>query len=393
MLHCKTLLGTTVSDVYTLTRMLRSEGITNVIGCRDSRQVYDLCERLNIGIMLLDLGMPFLSGEEILSAVRADFPWISVIIVTGNNETSIAVECMKNVAVDFLSKPISRLRLVSSLMHAIENMEIKEENKRLRRQVLSRRLEKPRACTGIITGSSKMKSICNYVMSISKTSEPVLISGETGVGKDLVARAVHTLSERTGEYVAVNAAGLDDGMFSDTLFGHMKGAFTGASGVRHGMIKRAAGGTLFLDEIGDLSIASQVKLLRVVENREYYPVGSDDAVKTDVRIIVATNRKLAELVGSGVFRKDLYYRLSTHEVEIPPLRERRGDIPLLFNHFAAEAADEFGKRVFAPSPELYSLLKAYSFPGNVRELRSIVYVIMKVEITGPHKVGGLMAKW
>ena len=200
-----------------------------------------------------------------------------------------------------------------------------------------------------------------------------MISGETGVGKELVAGALHELSGRKGDLVAVNAAGLDDNVFADTLFGHRKGAFTGADRDRKGLIEQASGGTLFLDEIGDLSPASQVKLLRLLDQREYFPLGADKPRISDARIIVATHHDLDSLKAAGEFRNDLYYRLRTHHIRIPPLRDRLEDIPLLLEHFVEEAARESGKKKPTYHKELIALLQSYHFPGNVRELKAMTF--------------------
>jgi len=208
---------------------------------------------------------------------------------------------------------------------------------------------------------------------IAASDATVLIVGETGTGKELIARAIHRIGGRSGKLVAVNVSGLDDSMFSDTLFGHTRGAFTGADTARGGMIEQAAGGTLFLDEIGDLGNASQVKLLRLLQEGEYYPVGSDVSRRMNAGVVVATHQDLAACISSGQFRKDLYYRLCSHHVHIPPLRERRDDIPLLLDHFLGEAADKLNRKRPAIPRELPVLLKNYDFPGNVRELRSLVF--------------------
>ena len=208
---------------------------------------------------------------------------------------------------------------------------------------------------------------------ISVTSEPILITGETGVGKELIAKALHKLSNREGHFVTTNIAGLDDQMFSDTLFGHKKGAFTNAVEDRPGQIERAAGGSIFLDEIGDLGIQSQIKLLRLLQEKEFYPLGSDAPRFTDSLIILATNKNLAELVNEGKFRKDLYYRLNVHRITPIPLRERIDDIPLLTDFFIEQAAKDFGKEKPAYPPQLATLLSTYHFPGNIRELKSMIY--------------------
>jgi DNA-binding NtrC family response regulator len=218
-----------------------------------------------------------------------------------------------------------------------------------------------------------MRSIFQYVEAIARTAMPVLITGETGVGKELIARALHELSGRAGEFVPLNVAGVDDALFSDTLFGHRRGAFTGADQDRRGLIEQAAAGTMFLDEIGDLGLESQVKLLRLLQEGKYYPIGSDVSKLSDARIIVATNRDIASMQHKDEFRKDLYYRLQTHYIHIPPLRERKEDIPLLVDHFLAKSSGQLGKKKPTPPRQLPTLLGTYHFPGNVRELESMVF--------------------
>jgi len=236
-----------------------------------------------------------------------------------------------------------------------------------------RRLKRPEAFAAVLTRSQNMLSVFLSLEAIAASSQPVLITGETGTGKDLLALVVHNLSGREGAFLAANVAGFDDSLFTDTLFGHKKGSFTGAVQDRKGLVEQAAEGTLFLDEIGELSVASQVKLLRLLEAREYFPIGSDSVKRSSARVVLATNRDLPALVGEGGFRKDLYYRLSTHRLEIPPLRARKEDIPLLADHFLAQAAAELGKKPPTPPPQLYTLLATYDFPGNIRELKSMVY--------------------
>jgi DNA-binding NtrC family response regulator len=218
-----------------------------------------------------------------------------------------------------------------------------------------------------------MRAIFQYVEVIAATHQPVLITGETGTGKELFAKAVHSISGKKGEFVAVNVAGLDDTMFSDTLFGHKKGAYTGAEEAREGLIAYAAGGTLFLDEIGDTNESSQVKLLRLLQEQKYYPLGSDVPKKSDVRIVVATNQDLQKLITEGRFRKDLYYRLRAHQIHIPPLRGRIEDIPVLLDYYLEEAAESMKKKKPTPPQELLTLMSTYHFPGNIRELQAMVY--------------------
>jgi len=352
---------------------LRSVSLNNFIRCLDSRDVIPLLTEQEVEIVLLDLRMPYIAGDELLPAIISDFPEIPVIIITGANDVETAVKCMKLGAFDYMVKPVERSRLIGGVKRALDLRELQRENRLLKAQVLSDKLEHPEVFSEIVTCSARMRSIFQYVEAIAASPRPLLITGETGVGKELVARAVHRLSRRKGAFVPVNVAGLDDNVFADTLFGHKKGAFTGAEQARGGMLEQAAGGTLFLDEIGDLSHASQVKLLRLLQDGEYFPLGSDLAKRSDARIVVATNQDLNTLQTSGRFRKDLYYRLCDHHLHIPPLRERMEDLPLLLNHFLEKASTTLGKSRPTPPEELLTLLSTYHFPGNIREMESMVF--------------------
>jgi DNA-binding NtrC family response regulator len=361
---------------------LRSAGIANFICCQDSRDVMPMLARREIEIMLLDLWMPHLSGDELLRRITVDHPDVPVIIVTGADDVDTAVKCMKQGAFDYIVKPVETSRLVSSVKRGIELRELHRENQMLKARVLSDQLSRPEAFADIVTDSPAMRSIFQYVEAVAPSPRPVLITGETGVGKELVARAVHTLSNRKGTFVPVNVAGLDDHVFADTLFGHKKGAFTGALEGRPGLVEQAAGGTLFLDEIGDLSAVSQVKLLRLLQDGEYLPLGSDIAKRSDARIVVATNQDLDAARNAGRFRKDLYYRLCGHRLQLPPLRERPEDLPVLLDHFLEGAAKSLGKKKPTPPDELHKLLGVYSFPGNVREMESMVYNAVSIHTAG-----------
>jgi len=363
---------------------LRMAGMDNLITCGDSRQVLDLLSRQEIEAMLLDLNMPHVSGERLLDTVSRDYPEIPVIIVTGAVDVETAVRCIKAGAFDYVVKPVEEERLITAVNRAISFQELKRENLALKQHILGETLEKPEAFGEIVTNNKKMLLIFQYIESIARTSQPVLIRGETGVGKELIARTIHDLSGLAGNFIAVNAAGLDDNVFSDTLFGHVKGAYTGADRSRDGLIEQAAGGTLFLDEIGDLNHASQVKLLRLLQEGEYFPLGRDKPRKSDARIVAATNRNLSRLLETGEFRKDLNYRLRTHRIYIPPLRERLDDIPLLVEHFLEEAAQTLKKKKPTPPVELFALLKTYAFPGNIRELQSII-----IDAVSRHRSGVL----
>ncbi len=352
---------------------LRLGGINNILKCKDSRKVLSIITERKIECMLLDISMPHISGLELLPKLKEDFPNIPIIIITGIDEVDTAVECMRNDADDYMVKPVEKNRLISGVKRVIELEEMKKNYSLLRQHFFSDKLEHPDAFAEIITASPAMKSIFQYIEVIASSPEPVLITGETGVGKELIAKAIHSLSKREGNFVAVNVAGLDDHIFSDTLFGHEKGAFTDAHHARSGMIEQASGGTLFLDEIGELSITSQVKLLRLLQEYEYYPLGSDILKYSDARVVIATNHELGPMLESGQFRKDLYHRIRVHQVHVPPLREHLEDIPLLVDYFLEQASKKLQKKKPSAPKELIPLLQTYHFPGNVRELQGMVF--------------------
>ena len=352
--------------------------INNIILCGDSRQVMAILDEREVGLVLLDLTMPHLSGEELLRMIAQEHPEIAVIVMSGMNQIETAVSCMKLGAFDYLVKTVEEDRILDSVRRAIRMQELQRENREMRSRFLNDRLEHPEAFADIVTNNKTMRSAFQYIEAVAKSTQPILITGESGVGKELVARAVHTLSRGRGPLVSVNVAGLDDNVFADTLFGHTKGAFTGANEARSGMVEQAAEGTLFLDEIGDLSLLSQVKLLRLLQEGEYYPLGSDMPRQLKARIVVATHQDLAEKRAAGQFRKDLFYRLRAHHVHLPPLRERGDDLPLLLDHFLEEAAQALGKKKPTYPKELLTLLANYSFPGNLRELRSMAYDAVSV---------------
>ncbi len=351
---------------------LRASGISPVVTIEDSRKVMEFLEDRDADAVVIDLSMPHLAGKDLLRRMKERYPELPVIVMTGHNEVEVAVDCMKAGAFDYLVKPVESSRFVSSIRRALEVRALREEVDSLKSHFLSGRVRNEAAFSGIVTEHRKMLAAFQYVEAIAPSRNPVLLTGETGTGKELVARALHALSGTAGELVPVNVAGLEDAMFSDTLFGHRRGAFTGADHPRDGLVARASGGTLFLDEIGDLGESSQVKLLRLLEERKYYPLGSDVPKESDARVVCATHHPLEKRVKEGKFRRDLYYRLSAHRVHLPPLRERKEDIPLLVDAFLEEASRAEGKRKPTPPPELYTLLSAYDFPGNVRELRMLV---------------------
>jgi len=353
--------------------LLLSFGITNVVLCNQSGQVPDLLTQHRFSIALIDLMMPDLNGEDILEILQADFPEIPVIIITGANDVDTAVRCMKKGAYDFFLKPIDKEVFEPAVKRALEKSELKWEINNLKKHILKKRIEHPEVFQSIITNNKQVYAVFSYLEAVAMGPEPVLITGENGTGKELFAKAIHSLSKLQGPFVAVNVAGLDDTLFSDTLFGHKKSAFSDASTPRKGLLEKAYEGTLFLDEIGDLSIQSQIKLLRLLQEKEYFPLGSDLAEQAITRIVVATNHDLIQLIENQQFRRDLFYRLNTHSIHIPPLRERMDDIPLLLDHFLEQAKVIYKREHVTYENNFIDLLMTYSFPGNIRELRALVF--------------------
>lgn len=354
-------------------KLLLKAGFGSVHTISDSRETIPFLKENDVAIIILDLVMPYMGGLELLPHIHMDYPHMPVIVETASNDVETAVECMRNGAFDYIVKPIDGSRLISCLHKALNFDNLRQEVHALKDYLIKNHLEHAEAFAEIKTNSRRMRALFQYAEIIAKSSQPALITGETGVGKEMLARSIHRISGVKGDLVTVNVAGLDDAMFSDTLFGHRKGAYTGADQFRDGLISKAAEGTLFLDEIGDLSGLSQVKLLRLLQEHEYYPVGSDSIKKSSARIIMATNQDLERLIKEGRFRRDLYYRLFTHHIHIPPLRERKEDIALLLTSFIEEASQHFNKCRPGVSPELLTALMGYDFPGNVRELHARVY--------------------
>src|SRR5262245_39444370 len=353
--------------------LLRAAGIEPILTLDDSRLVLPRVADDTLGVVVLDLTMPHLSGQALLEQITAHDPDLPTIVMTATHDLETAVQCMRAGAMDYLVKPVDKHRLVSAVQRALERRALREEVCALteppRRDIPHQR----QAFAEIVTQNTTMHALFRYVEAIAQSPQPVLITGETGTGKELLARAVHRLAAPRGDFVAVNVAGLDDQVFSDTLFGHTRGAFTGADRPREGLITRAEEGTLFLDEMGDLAAISQVKLLRLLQEGTYYPLGADRPRQSRARVVVATNRDVVQDVHAGTFRQDLYYRVRAHHVQLPPLRARRDDLPLLVTHGLAKAAAALHKPVPTPPLALYQLLNTYAFPGNVRELEAMVF--------------------
>jgi len=329
-------------------------------------------------VAFLDIRMPDYDGEEVLREIKKRYHDTSVFIISATQDIDTAVRCIQNGAQDYIVKPIDKNRFLASINTGTDVFRIRKELNRTKEELDKLSFKNSLSNTKIITQSPAMEDVMRYVLSVAESDFPVLITGETGTGKELIAETLYDFSKNNDGFTPVNISAYDENMFNDAVFGHVKGAFTGANRDRTGLLGSAGKGIVFLDEIGDLPESSQIKLLRVLQNKEYTPLGSDAAVKTKARIIAATNANLRKKVETGAFREDLYYRLSAHVIEIPPLRERKNDIELLFNYFYRALLDKMGCAGPDVPPHLINSLKHHRFPGNVRELQALVqdYVFM-----------------
>ncbi len=333
-----------------------------------SREGLDLIRKENFDLLLLDIKMPEMDGMEFLREARAVSPATEVLIITGYATVATAVEAIRQGAFDYLQKPVSPDQLLVAAARALERRHLVHLTQRLRSELESRyRVGK------IVCASPRMRQVLQLVEKVAPTHSTVLVSGESGTGKDLIARAIHYNSPRKTEpFVVADCASLSESLLESELFGHVRGAFTGALKDRKGLVEVARGGTLFLDEIAGISQRLQSSLLRLIQEHEIRPVGSDQSVRVDVRIIAATNRDLRELVRAGTFREDLYYRLSVFTIELPPLRDRTEEIPFLAHHFIPRLSEEFGKPVDGITPRAMTALEVHDWPGNVRELENVL---------------------
>jgi len=339
----------------------------------DSTKAFEIIDRKNFDLILLDMDMPEVTGREVLQYVRQNHPEIEIVIITGVEDVELAVESMKMGAYDYLCKPVDNNRLVLTLERALERSQLRGEISQLRDQVKLEGLRHKETFKDILTQNKNFLRVLQKVEQIAESENNVLIWGESGTGKELVARAIHQISRRCERnFVAVNAGVFASELFASEFFGHEKGAFTGAVQSKAGFFEEANGGSLFLDEIGELELPIQVKLLRVLQEGEYFRLGSTERRGADVRIIASTNKDLAAEIEKGRFRRDLYYRLNISSIFLPPLRERKGDVELLAYYFLERRAKLNSKKIEFISEEVLSVLEMYDYPGNIRELENII---------------------
>lgn len=352
--------------------LLRLNGFSEIREAQTLEEARAVLEKEEIALVLLDLSLDGEAGQELLDEIATRYPTTAVIVVTGAADVATAVGCMRGGAWDFLVKGTDSNRIPSSVRNALDLRHARYENRLLREAFTRGTPSHPEAFEGFLTRDPTVLRTFVYLEALAPLADPILITGETGVGKELIARGIHRASGRTGEFLAINLGGLDDHIFSDTVFGHRKGAFTGADSFRDGLITAAAEGTLFLDEIGEMPPESQARLLRLLDSGEFLRLGSDRPEYSRARIVCATNRDLESEVQAGRFRRDLYFRIATHQVRIPPLRERPGDIPLIMERLMANHADRIGRNPLRITDAVVRTVGSLPLEGNVRELQQIV---------------------
>ena len=350
-----------------LRRILEKEGF-HVESSASGQIALERMQDENFGLVITDLKMPGMSGMEVLKAIKVLQPEVPVIIITGFSTVDTAVEAMKNGAFDYIAKPFTPEQIIEKVRKALAQRAVLLENIFLKKE-----LGEHHGFDLFVGESKEIQKVYRRIIQVAPTDSTVLITGESGTGKELVARAIHNNSHRRDNpFVAVDCTSLAENLLESELFGHIKGSFTGAIQTKTGLFKVADGGTLFLDEISNISLTTQAKLLRVLQEREITPIGGTQPVPIDIRLVAATNKNLRTLVSQGSFREDLFFRLNIIPIDLPPLRERKGDLPLLIGHFLTTFSEEMGKDMRGLAPDALALLEEYNFPGNVRELENII---------------------
>jgi DNA-binding NtrC family response regulator len=352
---------------------LVSSGLPEPALVSDSRNVIQLMRNHHFQLVLLDLMMPHFSGIEVLEKIKREFPNSECVVVSANDEVATAVEAMSLGASDYLVKPLNSEKLIALVNSSLEKYTVQDELARFGRKKVFNELKNPQAFANMVAEDESMALVFHQVEAVAGTEYSVVINGESGTGKEMLARVIHQLSNRSkAPFYAVNMASFSKTIFEDEFFGHAKGAYTDASSDKQGFFEAAHGGTLFLDEITELDPSLQAKLLRVIEEREFYRLGSTEIRNADVRIIAATNRDINDEIIKNRFRADLFYRINMYNIKIPPLRERPDDILPLANHFLNIHARANNKKIQGVAQDLAERLLQSSFPGNVRELENII---------------------
>jgi DNA-binding NtrC family response regulator len=348
-------------------RVLEGAGY-HVEVCASGRSALDLMQEKAFDLVITDLKMPGMGGLEVLKTIKILQPEVPVIIITGYSTVDTAVDAMKNGAIDYIAKPFSPEQLTEKVGKAIEQKTVLLDEIYLRKELRDRH-----GFESFVGESNEIQKVYRRIIQVAPTDSTVLINGESGTGKELVARAIHRNSQRRDQpFVALDCTSLAESLLESELFGHVKGSFTGAVQTKMGLFKVADGGTLFLDEVSNISLTTQAKLLRVLQEREVTPIGGTHPIPIDIRLVAATNRNLRGLVAEGAFRDDLFFRLNIIPVDLPPLRERKGDLSVLIRHFLLKFSAEIGKDIRGMASDAFALLEEYSFPGNVRELENII---------------------
>jgi len=335
---------------------------------QDSRAALDLLSKERFDLLLTDLHMPDVDGRELLQAAHRHDPDLRVVVMTGFPTVETAIECLKLGAIDYVIKPIDTTEFLSTVRRLLDERRLKQENSLMMRQI-----ERPYSFRELVGKSSAMVAVREMVERVAAADVDVLITGETGVGKELVARSIHQQSARKGgHFVPVDCSAIPESLLESELFGHERGAFTGADRDKMGLVEFADKGTLFLDEIGELPLQLQPKFLRTLQERTFRRVGGRDEISVDLRVVAATNRDLVALIQERRFREELYYRIKVARIDVPPLRERAADVPLLVEHLVRRHLAECGKTNVEVDPECVEQLARYSWPGNVRELQNVL---------------------
>lgn len=343
----------------------------DTLQAEDGQAAWTMINKKSVDLVITDLRMPGISGYDLLKKINAAYPTLPVIVLTGHGSIEDAVQAMRDGAVDFFTKPVDLDHLILTVSKALSNKRISEQNRQLKAEIDV--LKKKQGYQKIIGKSAPVAKMMEIIAQVAPSKASVLVTGESGTGKELVADAIHSLSSRAdGPLIKVNCASLSPTLLESELFGHEKGAFTGAVSQKKGRFELADGGTIFLDEIGEIDQSTQIKILRVLQERCFERVGGEETVSVDVRIVAATNRNLEQEIRNGNFREDLYYRLNVVHIEVPPLRERKEDIPLLISSFIDTFNQEDGRHVEGFTNSARKALLAYSWPGNIRELRNTV---------------------